>query len=352
MKFFYRIILKEIFDIIYGKITKFGKKKNQENLKKKNLKFYNKSYKFFEIKNGRIFTDCNTNVAYITQNNQLTNFSFQQNKDKLSSINHNVVLRYGTPKIKKKINGNVLSLVQGASGNNYWHWLFDLLPKVEILSVNKKINHFDYYYVPKLNKYIIDTLKIYGIKEKQLINSQKYKHLEASKIFFLENIYLKKGSFQKQFENVPRIIVKTIRNKFLKYKNKKFYHKKVFIDRSDSKYSHYQFYNNDLIIQKLKKKKFGIYRLSKLSIFDQISLFNSSKVVLGLHGAGFANIIFCKKKTKVYEILRKNEIRRNAIRTISNLTGLRHTKVIIKRYKYFEGYNQIIFDKKYYDIFK
>ena len=351
MKFFYRIILKEIFDIIYGNITKFRKKNNQENLKKKYLKFHNKIYKLFEIKKGRIFTDCNTNVAYITQNNQLTNFSFQQNKNRLSSIKHNFVFKYGTPKIKKKVNGNVLSLVQGASGNNYWHWLFDLLPKVEILSVNKKLNHFDYYYVPKPNRYIIDTLKIYGIKECQLINSQNFKHIEANKIFFLENIYLKKGSFQKQFENIPKIIVKTIRNKFLKYKNKKIYYKKVFIDRSDSKFSHYQFYNNDEIINKLRKKKFGIYRLSKLSIFDQISLFNSSRLVLGLHGAGFANIIFCKKKTKIYEVLRGNEIKRNAIRTISNLTGLRHRKVIIKRYKYFEGYNQLIFDKKYYNIF-
>ena len=352
MKFFYRIILKEIFDIIYGKIKKFKNENNKENLKKNNLKFHNKIYKFFEIKKGRIFTDCNTNVAYITKNNQLTNFSFQQNRDRLSSIKHNFVLKYGTPKIKKKVNGNVLSLVQGASGNNYWHWLFDLLPKVEILSVNKKINLFDYYYVPKLNRYIVDSLKIYGIKERQLINSQKFKHLEANKIFFLENIYLKKGNFQKQFEKIPKVIVRTIRNRFLGYRNKKFYYKKVFIDRSDSKFSHYQFFNNEVIIKKLKKKKFGIYKLSELSIFDQISLFNSSRLVLGLHGAGFANIIFCKKKTKIFEILRKNEIKRNAVKTVSKLTGLKHRKIIIKKYKYFRGYNQLIFNEKYYNFFK
>ena len=184
MKFFYKIVLKKIFDIIYGKISKFDKKYNKDILNVINLKFVNKNYKFYELIGGRIFTDCNTNVAYITKNNKLTNFSFQQNKNGLSSIDHNSVLKYGTPKIKKKLNGNVLSLVQGASGNNYWHWLFDLLPKVEILSVNKKINLFDYYYVPKLNRYIVDSLKIYGIKERQLINSQKFKHLKANKIFF------------------------------------------------------------------------------------------------------------------------------------------------------------------------
>ena len=350
MKFFYKIVLKNIFDIIYGKISKFNKKYNKDILNVINLQFFNKNYKLYELSQGRIFTDCNTNVAYITKNNKLTNFSFQQNKIGLSSIDHNSVLKYGTPKIKKKLNGNVLSLVQGASGNNYWHWLFDLLPKIEILDINKKISLFDYYYIPKINKYIIDTLKIYGIKEHQLINSQEFKHLEANKIFYLQNIYLKKGSFQKQFENIPLNVVKALRNKFLKFKNNKFNHEKVFIDRSDSKFIHYQLYNNDEIIKKLKKKGFAIYKLSALSIFDQISLFNSSKLILGLHGAGFANIIFCKKNTKIFEILRKEESKRNAVKTISDLTGVKHKKIIIKKYKDFDGYNQIIFDKKYFNI--
>ena len=351
MKFFYKIVLKKIFDIIYGKISKFNKEYNKDILNVIYLQFFNKKYKLYELTRGRIFTDCNTNVAYITKNNKLANFSFQQNKNGLSSIDHNSVLKYGTPKVKKKLNGNVLSLVQGASGNNYWHWLFDLLPKIEILNTNKKISLFDYYYIPKINKYIIDTLKIYGIKEHQLINSQDFKHLEAKKIFYLENIYLKKGSFQKQFENIPLNIVNAIRKKFLKFKNNKFNHKRVFIDRSDSKYIHYQFYNNNEIIKKLKKKNFAIYRLSTLNIFDQISLFNSSKLILGLHGAGFANIIFCKKNTKVFEILRKEESKRKAVKTISELIGLKHKKIIIKRYKDFDGYNQLIFDKKHYNIF-
>ena len=350
MKLFYRILLKLLFNLIYGEV-KNRKEKYNKKLRLITLKFYNKNYKLFEIEKGRIFTDCNTNVAYISQDNNLMNFSFQQNKNKLSSINYNSVLKYGTPKIKKKIRGNVLSLIQGASGNNYWHWLFDLLPKIEIISNNKKIKYFDYYYVPNLNRYVVDTLKVYGIKEFQLINSQKFKHIEANKIFFLENIYLKKGSFQKQFENIPKIIVKTIRNKFLKYKNKKFNYKKIFIDRSDSKFKHYQFYNNDDLIKKLKKNNFGVYKLSKLKIFDQISLFNSSRLVLGLHGAGFANIIFCKRNAKIYEMIRKDESRRNAIKTIAGHSALKHKKIIIEKYKNFEGYNQLVFEKKYFNIF-
>ena len=348
MKYLYKISIIKLFEIIYGKIYQLKKNKK---LKITNLNFYKKNYKLYEVDKGRIFTDCNTNVAYISKNNQINNFSYQQNKDKISSIKYNSVLKIGTPKLKKIFKGKVFSLIQGASGNNYWHWLFDLLPKIEILYINKMINRFDYFYIPKIDNYIIDTLKIYGIKKKQLINSQKYKHIEADTISVLENIYLKSGGFHKQFKNIPLNIVKKIRNRLIKYKSRKFNNKKIFIDRSDSKFNHYQFFENDKIIKILKKKNFAIFKLSKLSIFDQISLFNSTKLILGLHGAGFANIIFCKKKTKIYEILKKKDSKRNAFKTLSNHSSLKHTKIIINKYKKIDGYDQLIFDKKYFDLF-
>ena len=75
MKLFYRILLKLLFNLIYGEV-KNRKEKYNKKLRLITLKFYNKNYKLFEIEQGRIFTDCNTNVAYISQNNNLMNFSF------------------------------------------------------------------------------------------------------------------------------------------------------------------------------------------------------------------------------------------------------------------------------------
>ena len=352
MKFLYKICIIKLFKIIFGKIYKYKKKIGNNELKITNLNFSKKNFKLYEIDKGRIFTDCNTNVAYISKNNQINNFSYQQNKNKISSVKYNSVLKIGTPKFKKKFKGKVFSLIQGSSGNNYWHWLFDLLPKMEILYINKMINRFDYFYIPKIDNYIIDTLKIYGVKKKQLINSQEFKHIEADRIYVLENIYLKSGDFHKQFENIPLNIVKKIRNRLINFKGKKFNHKKIFIDRTDSKFNHYQFYENDKIIQILRKKNFAIFKLSKLSIFDQISLFNSSKLILGLHGAGFANIIFCKKNSRIYEIIRKKDSKRNAIKTIADHSNLKHKKIIINNCKKIDGNELLIFDKNNFDLFK
>ena len=200
MKILYKKLIKIFFEIFYGKIQLPTKNKlDYENFKIIKLKCFNKAFKLYKINQGKIFTDCNTNVAYITKNNLITNFSYQQNGNKISSIKYNSVLQFGTPKIRKNIRGSVLSLIQGASGQNYFHWLFDLLPKIEVLNNQKKLKKIDYFFVPNMARNIIETLKVYGIRENQLIDSQKYKHVKADQILFLENIYLRNGIFKKQF---------------------------------------------------------------------------------------------------------------------------------------------------------
>ena len=353
MKILYKKVLKIFFELFYGKIQKPIKNKlNYKDLKIIKFKCYNKIFELYEINQGKIFTDCNTNVAYITKNNLITNFSHQQNGNKISSVKFNSVLKFGTPKTRTNFNGNVFSLIQGASGKNYYHWLFDLLPKIEILYYQKKLNHFDYFIVPAINKNVINSLKIYGIRKNQLIDSQAYKHIKADKIFFLANIYLKNGKFHNQFKNIPKNITKAIRKRLLKHKGKKFNFNKIFIDRSDSEYNHYQLYNNKEIIKKLKISKFGIFKLSKLSFFDQISLFNSAKLILGLHGAGFANVMFCKKNTKVYEILKKKDKKRNLTQTICNHINLKYKKILSNKFSKCNGKSQIIFDDNFYNIIK
>ena len=50
----------------------------------------------------------------------------------------------------------------------------------------------------------------------------------------------------------------------------------------------------------LISKGFESITLSNYSFIDQVRMFNQAKSRL-LHGAGFANLIFCKPKTKVLE---------------------------------------------------
>ena len=91
----------------------------------------NLKYSIYKIKNCRVFNDFVENVAIISGNKVIDKVSYQQVKGELKDANHNSVLYKGTPYLKKKINGRVLSLTQGASGHkNYFHWLYAILPKI------------------------------------------------------------------------------------------------------------------------------------------------------------------------------------------------------------------------------
>lgn len=60
--------------------------------------------------------------------------------------------------------------------------------------------------------------------------------------------------------------------------------------------------NSKEIEDELVKRGFELIFLEELDIFDQVSLFNNAKFIIGLHGAGLTNLIFSNPKTKVLEL--------------------------------------------------
>ena len=52
----------------------------------------------------------------------------------------------------------------------------------------------------------------------------------------------------------------------------------------------------------LSGKGFEMIKLTELYFKDQALTFNNADVIVGLHGAGFANVAFCKPNTKIIEI--------------------------------------------------
>ncbi len=338
----YKKLIKLIFFILYGKVTISNK--SSKSIKKISIKkklFNNKNYFIYEIKNGTIFTDNVQNVAAINNNKMYPPASFQHAKNKLVSAKFNPVLNIGTTKIKKKYKGTVLSLVQGASTENYFHWLLDILPKIKICFENYSLNKIDYFYVSNLSISQMESIKYLGIKKKQIINSKLHNHISADKIIFVSHPWYNKGKFHDQSYELPKWIITWIRSFFIKYKKRFKSSKKIFLDRSESKHNHCQIINDKELKNYLIKKNFKIVKLSKLGFAKQIFMFWNAKCIIGAHGAAFSNLIFCRPKTKVIEIKPFNHPGRNYQR-ISEINRLNY-KSITSSKKYLKN--------KYGDIF-
>ena len=112
----------------------------------------------------------------------------------------------------------------------------------------------------------------------------------------------------------------------MKFKSKKKFYNKIYIDRSDSQHIERKIINENEIKKFLIEKKFKILKLSEFSFIDQIAIFNSAKIIVGNHGAGFTNLVFCKKNTRVVEFRDVNTAK--LFKKISKDLGLNYKSIL------------------------
>ncbi len=329
LKLYYKDIIKLFFIYLYGKVL-IPKKINSLLIKKKikisSIKsFKNNYYSIYKIKNARVFTDNNENVAVIKNNFILPSVSFQQVNGKLLNTKFNSVVKNGTPSFIRKINGKVFNLCQGGSGNNYFHFIFDILPKIYLLKSVIKLNQIDYFYLVNPKPWQVQILNLLGINSKKLLNSLIYKHIIVDELYAVDHPWYKSGFFQYEVQKIPEWLVKKNRENFLKRSNKKIKNK-IFLDRSESKFNHCQIENIKNIKDLLISENFKFYKPETFTFKKQIQLFQNSSIVIGAHGAAFTNIIFCSPGTKIIELIPKDHPNKKCKR-ISKILNLKYYRI-------------------------
>ena len=337
IKNLYKSLIINLFFIVYKK-AKLKKNKIDKTEKVYNVKLDKEKYQIFELKKGRVYTDTNDTTAYITENNYISEASLQYKKfdlinSKNQSILHNETLNKGTPKLKKKINGNVLSLVSGgASRDNFTHWFTDVIPRINIYKQKFNFETIDKFYVPSTkHKFQLESLSYFGISKKNIITSEKFNHIEANKLYATSHpCYHKPTMVRKWSLNYL--------NKIYKNKNNLPKYQKIFIHRDQlklidkknlNKFSGYRVLLNENDIKDyLSSIGFTIIKPENYSFSEQIKIFSNAKYVVGLYGAAMMMLTFCKKKTNVLEI--KPRKGGDEFKNISKLNKLKHKQIILK----------------------
>jgi|TARA_B100002003_G_scaffold107701_1_gene100008 capsular polysaccharide biosynthesis protein len=337
IQFYFKRFFQIAFMLIYGEIKYKSNVIASKNIVKKKIENIisdinnSESYFSYKINNGRVYTDYVEHVAIIDGNNLVNKASHQQISGELKDAKENIVLTKGTPRIKKKIKGRVLTLVQGASGNkNYFHWVFDILPKIKLCSEHYLLNEIDFFYLPKLQNFQKQTLSIFGIGEEKILSSNLYRHIQASELIVVDHPWYHKGFILDQVEFLPSWIIHWLRDVYLKCAKKFDGNEKIYIDRTESKFNHCQIQNDNEIFDFLKEKGYSKYKVGDLSFFEQIYLFQNAKNIIGAHGAAFTNLVFCEPNTKIIEI-RPSTQPNNNYKRISQVANLDYRLIETKK---------------------
>lgn len=326
----YKKIVQLFFYFLYGKIKIMNKTSNKKFLKIHKIIISKKHfYNIYSIDNARIYSDRIDNFAIIHNNALVTGPSYQLKNNNFSSIKNNSVLKTGTPKFKRIVDGTVLSLLSGGGANsNYFHWLFDVLPRLYLVSKIYNLKNIDYFLVPSFEKkFQIDTLKMLGFKKERILDCRSYRHFNCKKIISADHPYMFNTNKLENLNNIPIWISKFLKNNFLKCKIKGLNYKKIYIDRKvkDVKRFTRLITNNNKIKFILKKNGFKILYMEDYTISEQISIVNNAKIICGLHGAAFANIVFCKKNTFIVEMTTKTT--GDQIKNLSKKNKLKYIRI-------------------------
>ncbi|WP_143437633.1 glycosyltransferase 61 family protein, partial [Hydrocoleum sp. CS-953] len=195
------------------------------------------------------------------------------------------------------IDGTVAFLSAKWGGFVYYHWMFDVVIRMDLLRRSGWISMIDKFVFSRCDKkFHQETLEALQIPQDKIIESRFYPHIKAKKLV-VPSFTIKQGGIRS-----PKWGCEFIRNLFLRSENiRKISEqpKRIFISRKLASWR--RVVNEDEVVSLLEKFGFISLTLESFSITEQATLMSKVKAVIAPHGAGLTNLVFCSPGTKVIE---------------------------------------------------
>lgn len=258
------------------------------------------------FKNARIVTENGVIISY--DNKVFADFTFELGK---SIEQHNVFKTYIN---KHQLKNDCLATITSAVGVGYFHWMFDCLPRLKLLE--DSVEKIDCLIVPpKLKKFHIESLSYLNYSVDKLFYLKKTDH------FMCTNLLV--PSFPGKSGYIPKWACIYLRNKFLP--NNIHPYRLIYISRKDAIVR--KLINENEIETYLKGRGFEIIEMSTHSFLEQVKICAEAKIVVGPHGAGLSNTVFCQN-AKIIELFSPSYV---------NVCYWRLSNVVSNEYHYIIG---------------
>jgi Glycosyltransferase 61 len=181
---------------------------------------------------------------------------------------------------------------------NYYHWTIEILPRLKMISEDKKFQGIPVI-LPKNRcpRFITESLILSGFSDRLLFledGSYKIKKLviptlysHRSEVTETAVQWLKANILNRPDVAEPETI-------------KQLHFDKIFISRDDADIR--KIVNTQEVDDLLSQ--FGIKKInmSDYSIHEQAIIFNKAKLIVGIHGAGLTNTVYCESNTRLLEL--------------------------------------------------
>jgi tetratricopeptide (TPR) repeat protein len=238
--------------------------------------------------------------------------------DRHDPTQHRIFRQESLPPVER-IEGTV-AVIAGLSANVYFHWMVDILPRLEILRQGGwNWDQIDGFVVNQCQQpFQKETLKRMGIPEHKIIESDRHPHIQADRLIV--------PSFPGDLGLPSPWTLEFLRQTFVREKIATTpYPERIYISRAKAGYR--RLFNEAEVVAFLQAYGFVSVALEELPLDEQIDLFRNAKTIVAPHGSGLTNILFCQPETQIVELVSPQYFR-HYFGTISQQLGLQHYYVV------------------------
>lgn len=212
---------------------------------------------------------------------------------------HPIFLRPALPRIEH-VDGTLVSLTSPGSERNYFHFLFDVLPRWGILQESLPGFVPDHLYVASNTGYQKQLLALAGLDGYDRVASEKHRAVSAD--------HLLVPSMPNPEEIAPTWMVEWVRANLpaVSTADKP---RRIYITRGSAP-------NTRRVVDEvnlwplLEQRGFVRIDPGTISVRDQIDHFAAADVIVGPHGAALSNLVFIKPGARVLELFAPSYVKR------------------------------------------
>ena len=182
-------------------------------------------------------------------------------------------------------------VLAGLSNDMYFHWLFDVLPRLNLIDRSGlSRDAIAGFVVSQHWPFQQETLAQLGIPAHKILPPEQYPHLQAECLIV--------PSFPGSPAWMPQWACQWLRQVFLV--DRPTTATRLYISRQQT--ANRRVINEPVVMTVLAQLGFQCVTLEALTVREQAALFASATVVIAPHGGGLTNLVFCSPGTTVIEI--------------------------------------------------
>jgi len=181
---------------------------------------------------------------------------------------------------------HTVAVLTTGTNQNYYHWLTEALPRLDLYE--RSGLPIDCFYAPIHTRFQRETLALLGIPRDRIVPATCQTHLVPARLVA--------SSFHGGLSRVKAdFLFRRLTAHLTPWAGPA---PRIFIARRGPR----SIVNEREVLRALQPLGFRCCRLETMSLAEQVAVFHRAECVVGPHGAGLTNLLFCRSGTQVIEL--------------------------------------------------